>query len=257
MDMAIITALVKLVGDGLFIVLIALLYIKDRNKRQKEYDEERKILQADYEEIKKNREQEYQNLSNSYNKIVKDIINGINKHHLTPEEGRSIAQVEKQINDTVKIMLKDTNASRVGIVKYHNGIKDMTGTSFLKMSMTNEAVKIGVTPLMPDFQNHFRSLLAYWCHEIDINGECTVKDTKELMDEDATMYEYLTTRNIEATYGMALKDSKSNIIGFICVEYLDKDDFNEIEVKNIVKGNQVKLETLIDLNGGVGYELQQ
>lgn len=122
--------------------------------------------------------------------------------------------------------------------------------------MTNEAVKIGVTPLMPDFQNHFRSLLAYWCHEIDINEECVIADTRDLIDEDATMYEYLTTRNIEASYGMALKDTRGNIIGFICVEYLDKYDFKEDIVKEVIKSNKIKLETLIDLNGGVNYELQ-
>lgn len=256
MDMAVITALVKLVGDGLFAVLIAILYIVDKKKRDKEHKQEREILHKDYETMKKSREEEYQNISKNYNNMVKDIIKGINTHHLTPEEGKSIAQVEKQINDTVKVMLKDTNASRVGIVKYHNGIKDMTGTSFLKMSMTNEAVKIGVTPLMPDFQNHFRSLLAYWCHEIDINEECVIASTKDLIDEDATMYEYLTTRNVEASYGVALKDTRGNIIGFICVEYLDKYDFKEDVVREVIKSNKTKLEILIGLNGGVNYELQ-
>ena len=116
MDMAVITGLVKLVGDGLFAVIITLLYIMDKKKRDKEYKQEREILQNDYETMKKNREEEYKTISENYNNMVMDIINGINAHHLTPEEGKSIAQVEKQINDTVKIMLKDTNASRVGIV---------------------------------------------------------------------------------------------------------------------------------------------
>lgn len=250
MDVTMLSALVKLVGDGLFIVLIALLYIKDRNKRQKEYDNDRKILQKDYEEVKKAREDEYQSLAKNYNKMVKDIINGVNTHYLTPEEGKSIAQIEKQINDTVRVMLKDTNASRVCIVKYHNGNKDMTGMSFLKMSMTNEAVNVGVAPLMPDFQGHFRSLLAFWCHEIDTTGECIISDTENLVDVDITMYEYLKTRNIEAKYGVSLKNAEGNVIGFICVEYLNKDDFDKEKVIDIVKNNQLKLETLIGLNGG-------
>lgn len=250
MDVAVLSALVKLVGDGVFIVLIALLYIKDRNKRQEEYDSNRKILQKNYEEIKKARESEYQSLIKNYNKIVGDIVNGVNTHHLTPEEGKSIAQIEKQINDIVKTMLKDTNASRVCIVKYHNGNKDMTGMSFLKMSMTNEAVNVGVAPLMPDFQSHFRSLLAFWCHKIDEVGECMIEDTEDLANVDVTMYEYLKTRNIEAKYGMSLRDTGGNVIGFICVEYLDKDDFNKEDVIEIVKNGRLKLETLTGLNGG-------
>ena len=46
MDVTLITSLVKLVGDGLFAVLIAILYIRDRNKRQKEYNEDKKIIEA-------------------------------------------------------------------------------------------------------------------------------------------------------------------------------------------------------------------
>ena len=45
MDVAVITGLVKLVGDGLFAVIITLLYIMDKKKRDKEYKQEREILQ--------------------------------------------------------------------------------------------------------------------------------------------------------------------------------------------------------------------
>lgn len=249
MDVALISALVKLIGDGLFILLIAVLYIKDRKKRQKEYEEERKIIEEDYKQIKDARESEYQDLNNNYKNMIKDIINGVTGHHLTPEESKSIAQIERQVNDIIKNMLTATNASRVCIVKYHNGNKDMTGMSFLKMSMTNEAVNVGVTPLMPDFQGHFRSLLAYWCHEIDDFGECIISDTENLINVDITMYEYLKVRNIEAKYGVALKDLKGNVIGFICVEYFNKYDFNENKVKQIMKENQLRIETLMDLNG--------
>ena len=49
MDVAVITGLVKLVGDGLFAVIITLLYIMDKKKRDKEYKQEREILQNEYE----------------------------------------------------------------------------------------------------------------------------------------------------------------------------------------------------------------
>lgn len=35
------------------------------------------------------------------------------------------------------------------------------------MSMTNEVVNMGVTSMMSEFKDMFRSLLAYWCHEIE------------------------------------------------------------------------------------------
>lgn len=255
MNVTLITSLCKLLGDGLFAVLIAILYVKDRNKRQKEYEEERKVLEEDYKKIKEAREQEYQNISENYNKMITDIINGINEHHLTPEESKSIAQVEKQINDIVKNMLVSTNASRVCIVKYHNGNKDMTGVSFLKMSMTNEVVNLGVAPMMTEFKDLFRSLLAYWCHEIEINDFCVIKDAEELKDKDITMYQYLTVRNIESKYGIALRDVDNNIVGFICIEYLNKRDFNLSKIQSVMSKDFPKIEALISLDGGVDDEL--
>lgn len=251
MDIAAVSSLIKLIGDGIFILFIAFLYYCDRKKRQKEYDEERKNRENDYAEIKKNREKEYAAMNKKYNQMIQDIISGVTCHHLTPEESKNIAQAEKQINDIVKIILNETNASRVCIVKYHNGNKDMNGVSFLKMSMTNEAINIGVAPLMPDFQGHFRSLLAYWCHEIDTKGYCIISNTEDLIDVDITLYEYLKTRNIESKYGIALRNINGDVIGFLCIEYLDKDDFSTDKIEKSLQNNYQRIEALLSLNGGV------
>lgn len=256
MNIETIAALATMIGDGIFILLIAFLYLYDRKKRQKEYENERAARDKEYQDVQKAREEEYKHLNENYNNMIQDIIQGITCHHLTPEESKNIAQVEKQINDIIRQILKEANASRVSIVKYHNGNKDMTGVSFLKMSMTNEAVNMGVAPLMPDFQNQFRSLLAYWCHEVDTQGFCIIPDREELIDVDITMYEYLKARNIEAKYGRALRNTNRDVVGFICVEYLNKDDFDLEAVNKSLKDNYQRIETLIGLNGGVKNELQ-
>lgn len=158
--------------------------------------------------------------------MIQDIIRGVSKKHLTPTESKNIGKIEKQINDIIKTILQETNASRVCIVKYHNGNKDMTGKSFLKMSMTNEVVNLGVAPMMADFKDLFRSLLAYWCHEIEVNEYCIIPNVEKLKDIDITMYQYLNVRNIEAKYGVRLKDNEGNVIGFICIEFLNKSEFD-------------------------------
>lgn len=243
-DVATLTALSKLLFDGLAILIVFILYIKGNQKRDKEYEAERK------EQKKRNEE-----LQENYNSMIQDIIKGVSKKHLTPVESKNISKIEKEINDIINQILLETGASRVCIVKYHNGNKDMTGKSFLKMSMTNEVVNLGVAPMMSDFRDLFRSLLAYWCHEIETKECCIISDTEDLKNIDITMYQYLTVRNIEAKYGMGLKDNDGNIIGFICIEYLNKSDFDLKKINNVMIKNFPRIETLVSLDGGVEYEL--
>ena len=243
-DVATLTALSKLLFDGLAILIVFILYIKGNQKRDKEYEAERKEQKKRNEELQKN-----------YNSMIQDIIKGVSKKHLTPVESKNIGKIEKEINDIINQILLETGASRVCIVKYHNGNKDMTGKSFLKMSMTNEVVNLGVAPMMSDFRDLFRSLLAYWCHEIETKECCIISDAEDLKDIDITMYQYLTVRNIEAKYGIGLKDNDGNIIGFICIEYLNKSDFDLKKINNVMIKDFPRIETLVSLDGGVEYEL--
>ena len=170
-DVATLTALSKLLFDGLAILIVFILYIKGNQKRDKEYEAERE------EQRKRNKE-----LQENYNSMIQAIIKGVSKKHLTPIESKNIGKIEKEINDIINQILLETGASRVCIVKYHNGNKDMTGKSFLKMSMTNEVVNLGVAPMMSDFRDLFRSLLAYWCHEIETKEFCIISDAEDLKD---------------------------------------------------------------------------
>lgn len=238
MDLTALISIAKAIGDGIVLAIIVVLYLLDRRNRNKEHDENRNILEEERKEFK-----------DDYKKLVGDIIDGVNGHHLTPQESKSVAQIEKKINDTIQEILEQTKASRVCVVKYHNGQRDMTGMAFLKMSMTNEVVNRGVAPLMGDFKDLFRSYLAYWCHELEIKGKCVIQDTNEMQNIDINMYEYLKTRNIEAKYGLALTNLEGDIIGFICVEYLDKKDFDLKKIEATLEKQGKKIETLITLNG--------
>ena len=101
----------------------------------------------------------------------------------------------------------------------------------------------------------FRSLLAYWCHEIETKECCIISDVEDLKDIDITMYQYLTVRNIEAKYGIGLKDNDGNIIGFICIEYLNKSDFDLKKINNVMIKDFPRIETLVSLDGRVEYGL--
>lgn len=236
-DIELLTSVIRLILDILAILVIFLLFMK--------YQDTHKYYNNQIEEIRKKNEE----INSRYDNMVERIILGVNQSHLTPKESQNIALIEKQINDIINVILKDTQASRVCIVKYHNGNKDMTGKSFLKMSMTNEVVNIGVASMMGEFKDVFRSLLAYWCHEIETKDYCVIDDVESLRSIDLTMYQYLKTRNIEAKYGLPLKDINNNTIGFMCIEFLDKNDFDIDRIYKSVKLNFPKIETLISIDG--------
>ena len=179
--------------------------------------------------------------------LVNQIIKGVTGHTLSSEENTVLTQVELQINDCLKRVQQKTNASRVSLVRYHNGNKGMDGLSFLKMSMTNECVKIGIQPIMQEFQNYFRSFLPYWIHQLDKTGKCYIDDIEDIKDIDTNSYEYLKTRGVQAKYGIAVKNSEGYSIGFICIEYLDKNDVNKEQIEKCLLDKQIKIGTLLNL----------
>ena len=204
----------------------------DNNKEDKKDDKMDDIV---------NRIQEQNDL------LVNEIVKGVVGHTLSNEENIMLTQVESQINDCLKRVQQSTNASRVSLVRYHNGNKGMDGLSFLKMSMTNECVKIGIQPIMQESQNYFRSFLPYWTHQLDKEGKCYIDDVENIKDIDANLYEYLKSRGVQSKYGIAIKNSEGYPIGFICIEYLDKNDVNKPQVEKCLTDKQIKIETLLNL----------
>lgn len=179
--------------------------------------------------------------------LVNRIVQGVTGHNLSNEENSALSYVEKEINDSLKFLQSKVDASRVSLVRYHNGNKGMDGLSFLKMSMTNEAVKVGVQPIMQDFQNYFRSFLSYWCEGLDCNGYCLIDDIEEIKNKDANMYEYLSTRNVKSKYGIAIHNEENTVVGFICIEYMYDCKIDKIKLKKILDDYQIKIETLLNL----------
>lgn len=232
-DVATISALAKLLGDGVAIIIIILLYIHTYKQMEKERQDDKK----------------------RYEKMVDDVIAGVHNMHLTPSESKNIVYIEKQINDDLNVILKETGASRVSVIRYHNGNKDMTGKSFLKMSTTNEVINMGVSSMMASFNNVFRSFLAYWCHEIETKGYCSIDNVENIKEKDTSLYQYLKTINVQASHAVALRDADNNVIGVLCIEYLDRDDFNIGKIEKSLDENFSKIETLISVGGGVENEL--
>lgn len=128
------------------------------------------------------------------------------------------------------------------------GGRGLNKISFLKMSMTNEVVKIGVQPFISEFQNQFRAMFSYWVNEIDKRGYCNINNIDELKEKDASMYEFLKVRNIQAKFGIGIKNEERTTIGFICMEFLDNDNVNQEIVVKSLQNKKIKIETLLSVD---------
>ena len=168
------------------------------------------------------------------------------KHTLSAEENSELSHIDNTINDYLKRVRNATNASRVALVRFHNGGKDMNGLSFLKMSMTNETIQSGLAPLMPDFRNIFRSFYSYWCERLIIEGHCYIDDVEKLKDVDPTMYEFLQSRGIVAIYGIPIVNKNESVIGFIYIEYVHNKDINKEQVLSCLDDKKLKIEVLLN-----------
>lgn len=188
--------------------------------------------------------------------MMNQIIYQVNSHVPSAEEDKNLSLLNNTINAYLNDLLKKVDASRVNLVQYHNGARNLNRMSFLKMSVTNEQVKVGCKPLMPEFKDQFRSVLSYVVSELDEKGYCFIKNPEDVKEKDAGTYEFLINRNIKSKYTMAIRNDEETVIGFICVEYENKPTKSTEEIKKNLEKYKERIQTLLNLEKDKSYVKQ-
>lgn len=180
--------------------------------------------------------------------LINSIVQGVTNHVPSSEENTKLTRITEEIDKTLQQVLIYTNADRVNLVQYHNGGKGINKQSFLKMSMTNEQVKVGVRPFMSEFKDQFRSVISYITKKLNDDGFCYIDDAQEIKELDPGTYEFLVNRGIESKYCMAIHNTQDgSVIGFIGIEYIKKENSKLELVDQVLKEKQKILETLLNL----------
>ena len=188
-----------------------------------------------------------------YESTFKKLIDNFNPngHVLTEHEDRRALEIDRAIDDYLKQMIINTKATRSFVVRYHNGGRDMAAVPFLKCSITNEMTNAGVKPIMGEFQNQFRSIMAGVCKEIDRKGYSyiTPEERSELIDP-ATI-ELMKDRGIKSMYCRALRNSNNYIIGFVAVTFMvdNPEEPNEDLISRSLRDKSQKISALLCLEG--------
>lgn len=219
------------------------------NKRQQRYDSLLNDLQEkanSYFEILLKNQQE---TDARYQELIERVINSTQKPHLlTEEENTRMTRVDEEIDCFLEKALIASNASRVSLIKYHNGGNDMLGNSILKMSMSNEKCAAGVIHLLNNFQNQLRSAFAFWIKELGEKGFCFIEDVEDVKEVDNSIYQYMKQCGIKAKYGMAIKNtSTGSVIGYLCMDFINKNDIDIEQVKHCLNDKKLKIEALLNL----------
>lgn len=179
--------------------------------------------------------------------LINSIINGVTSHVPSSEENARLSDISNQIDELLLKMLTETNASRTALIQYHNGGKGVNRQSFLKMSMTNEQVQLGVKPFMPEFKDQFRSVLSYFTKEINDCSYCYITSIEDILNEDTSMYEFMNNRNIVSAFGYGIRGKENNIIGFVLIEYMSDIKINIDTINKCFREHCKVFETLLTL----------
>lgn len=161
-----------------------------------------------------------------------------NVHVLTEEEDREAIIIDKAINAHLQDAVHDLKASRVVLTRYHNGGKDMSAISFLKTSVTNEAVGRGYKSILREFQNVFRSFMSYVCDRVDENGTCNILNTDSIKEVSPGMYDLLKSHNVRSLYCHSVCNVNDYPIGIVMISYTEDNRIKE-EPERVIRYNEV------------------
>lgn len=241
---------------GLCSVLMIILFYKsykrqdDRDdKESKRVDKKDTLIENQLVTLMNNtleqQQKMFENQLEQNRQMLETYTNQIINHTPSKEENEKQLKISREVDFVLQDILDECKASRVSLVQYHNGGHGMNKQSFLKMSMTNERMQVGIQPLMVEFKDQFRSVLSYFVHEIDSTGYCSIKDIEDVKSIDAGTYEFLKARNIQAKFGMGIRNHEGMTLGFVCVEFRFKEQANLEVIQNAFKTKQKALEVLL------------
>lgn len=179
--------------------------------------------------------------------LINNVVQGVANHVPSKEENEKVTRITEEINNALSEMLIKTKADRAYLIQYHNGGKGINKQPFLKMSITNEQVQVGIKPFISSFKDQFRTIISYVIKQLAEVGYCYIKDPEEIKELDPSTYELLISRKIQGQYSLALHDPDSDVIAFVCLEYEDDTKTNFEAIKEIFEEKQKILETLLNL----------
>lgn len=263
--------IVKLIAEFGFITVAAAIVIKQVLQNDKHTDNRKKHNAERQDKIEDKIDNRYESLLDDmknkqdtfytllienqkraderYDDLIKKMIECSQKPHvLSAEEDRRMTRIDEEIDLFLEKTVVACNASRVSLVKYHNGGNDMLGNSILKMTMSNERCAAGVIHIQQNCQNQLRSFSTFLIKELNDKGICFIEDVENIKNLDNSLYQYMKQIGVEAKYTIAINDTKNNsVIGYLSIDFINNEHVDIEQVKHCLNDKKLKIEALLNL----------
>lgn len=168
------------------------------------------------------------------------------KKNLIPKKVKSQSNINMNIYNLLEEMKEVFKADRVQIYDFHNGGHYANGRSALKCSCTFETVRKTVNTYFDRLQGIHLQMIPHFIHELLNKETIIVSDIETLKDTMPATYNFKKNQEVGSFYDIILKNKKGESIGFIGIQYLEKDavfvDENELmKYKYLIEENLEKM----------------
>lgn len=152
-------------------------------------------------------------------KMLSELFHNTNHVHSKQDEEDG-KQLDIFVTTQLNNLLLELNCSRSYFVIYHNGVWSNSGLRLPKMSISGEAVNIGVSPIMPQLQSMPRTFLTSLDLILEKEGNLFCKEIQGLEQTDAMSYSWFKSHNCKTVMIAAVRDEgRGYLVGFIAVEF--------------------------------------
>ena len=145
------------------------------------------------------------------------MIESVHPKHTVEEqeEGRRInGLIDHELG-----CLVEKGSTRAYLFSFHNGGSDMIGRGYLKMSLTDECVRPGCTPIMQQYQNIPRGLFPKLYNVLENAEYYDVTDVELIENEDPMTYSFLKEHGAASAFFRPIKRSDGLMLGFVGTEF--------------------------------------
>lgn len=142
-----------------------------------------------------------------------------------PRQSQIDLKVLKRMEEVKEIM----DADRVHVYEFHNGEHYANGRSALKVSCTYEVCRAGTQSVQRSCMSVPLSVMPKYIAAILDNPIVNVKDIESIRDSMPATYNLKFSQNVQAYTNVVILDKEKEPVGFIEVQWFDKNKFIENE----------------------------
>lgn len=142
-----------------------------------------------------------------------------------PRQSQIDLKVLKRMEEVKEIM----DADRVHVYEFHNGEHYANGRSALKVSCTYEVCRAGTQSVQRSCMSVPLSVMPKYIAAILDNPIVNVKDIESIKDLMPATYNLKFSQNVQAYTNVVILDKETEPVGFIEVQWFDKNKFIENE----------------------------